>query len=164
MELTETSAARGSNQYYTVDDLPFGFLEKCAALEWLARHLWVILEESSGRSGYHCKSYDPLVIEMTEAHSYVFHLGDGGRHHSFESLERLEEMLMDETISTLLYRHKGPLTCDACGKEYTDLEKAHYERGYWWCPDCASISGGRLDEFPSQGKLIPKTIMTEDDW
>jgi len=165
MKTSETSAAKGSNQYFTIEDLPLDFLEKCAVLEWFARRLWVILEESSGHPDYYCKSYDPLVIDIAEAHSYVFDLEDGGRHHTFESLEHLERMLMDETISTLLYgRNNLPFICETCGQEYWDLSQAHYERQYWWCPECAAIKGGKLEEFPAQGKLIPKTLMVEDIW
>ncbi len=47
--------------------------------------------------------YDPLVIDLEkkEAHSYVFHLDDGGRHHPFESRLELEEKLKQEGISRI---------------------------------------------------------------
>ena len=163
MKPSETSAAVGYNLWHSIDDLPFSEREKEAILEWLARRLWILLEESTGDPEYYCKSYDPLVIELTEAYSYVFDLEDGGRHHAFESLEHLERMLMDEAITTLLYRHKGTLTCMTCGRKYADLREAHYERHYWWCKDCTAISGGKLVEFPTCGKLIPESILTEAD-
>ena len=66
---------------------------------------------------------------------------------------------MDEATS-----NRGPLMCMTCGTEYTDLrEDAHYERRYWWCKVCAAIVDGKLAEFPSKGKLVPKSILTEDD-
>lgn len=160
MKLSETSAAVGYN--HGIDDLPLDHLEKQAVLEWFARRLWVILENSRPDGpDWHHKTYDPLIIDGNVAHSYVFNLGDGGRHHDIESLEDLERRLVDEATSDLLYRHRGVFTCGVCGREYPDLNEAHYERQYWWCKDCASISDGKLTEFPVQGKLIPKTIMTE---
>jgi hypothetical protein len=42
--------------------------------------------------------YDPMDIELKEkmAHSYVFDLEDGGRHHPYKDLEHLENMIFDE--------------------------------------------------------------------
>ncbi|MBP8055182.1 MAG: hypothetical protein KA314_05040 [Chloroflexi bacterium] len=93
----------GTNQMYSLDDLPLTDAQKALVLEWFARKLWVILEEGSGEPDYYGKSYDPLVIDLEEkeAHSYVFHLDDGGRHHSFESLLDLEERLKQEGINRI---------------------------------------------------------------
>ena len=48
-----------------------------------------------------CKIYDPLTIEGKTAHSYVFDLSDGGRHHPFKSLEQLKEDILKETIERI---------------------------------------------------------------
>ncbi len=88
----------GTNQFFTINDLPLTEDQKCRVLEWFARKLWVLLEESSGSPHYYGKSYDPLVVENNTAHSYVFDLEDGGRHHAFYDLEHLEKMLLDEGI------------------------------------------------------------------
>ena len=39
----------------------------------------------------------------------------------------------------------------------------HFERGYFWHKECAAILDGRLRDFPSQGQLIPDTILHNDD-
>lgn len=93
----------GLNRFFSLDDLPFNDDEKVLVLEWFARKLWVILEEGSGDSDYYGKIYDPLVIDLEEreAHSYVFELGDGGRHHSFETLAELEMRLEQEGIERI---------------------------------------------------------------
>lgn len=88
----------GTNKFFHIDDLPFSEEAKRMVLEWFARKLWVLLEEGSGDSDYYCKMYDPLVIKDNIAHSYVFDMEDGGRHHEFKDLEHLEKMLMDEGI------------------------------------------------------------------
>lgn len=79
-------------------------LLRAAVLEWFANKIWVGLEEGSGFPDYGGKSYDPLTIEMRTdgggiAHSYVFNFHDGGRHHSFDSLDNLEEWLLEELIN-----------------------------------------------------------------
>ena len=45
------------------------------------------------------KSYDPLTIdeERKVAHSYVFNLWDGGRHHEYKTLRGLAYWLLFET-------------------------------------------------------------------
>jgi hypothetical protein len=99
----------GTNKFFSIDDLPFSNEAKCMVLEWFARKLWVLLEEGSGDSDYYCKGYDPLVIEGNTAHSYVFDMEDGGRHHPFKDLEHLEKMLMDEGIKRInaMVQHGG---------------------------------------------------------
>lgn len=52
------------------------------------------------------------------------------------------------------------MICETCGKV---REKAFWSRGYWWCPQCASVfevDGVLCVDFPSAGKMIPDTIMT----
>jgi hypothetical protein len=49
----------------------------------------------------HCKMYDPLTIEGKTAHSYVFDLEDGGRHHTFKNLTQLKEMILKETVDNI---------------------------------------------------------------
>lgn len=78
-------------------------LQRARVLEWFARKFWVATEEGSGEPEYHSKSYDPLTIELASngggtAHSYVFDFHDGGRHHYFDSLDQLEDWLMEELI------------------------------------------------------------------
>lgn len=93
----------GTNHMFTLDDLPLDDMQKVLVLEWFARKLWVMLEEGGGEPDYYGKGYDPLVIDLEgkEAHSYVFDLDDGGRHHPFESLLELEEKLKQEGIKRI---------------------------------------------------------------
>lgn len=87
---------RFANNFFTIEDLTSLTREqKEEVLMWFARKLWVLLGKWRA---YHCKHYDPLVIEGNIAHSYVFNLDDGGRHHEFRDLEHLEKMMMDEGI------------------------------------------------------------------
>ena len=89
------------NKFFGIDDLPFSDDSKRQVLEWFARKLWTLLEDGSGEPDYHCKMYDPLVIEDNVAHSYVFDLENGGRHHPFDDLAHLEKMLIDEGIKRI---------------------------------------------------------------
>lgn len=95
------------NKFYSIND--FDWLsddaKKCI-LEYLARKLWIILEETSGEPDYYGKSYDPLVIDRDEnlAYSYVFQLETGGRTHPFSSLKELEDMMMKELINEIKTR------------------------------------------------------------
>ena len=91
----------GLNLFHTIDNLPLSEHQKCCVLEWFARKLWKILEESTGDPDYYGKSYDPLRIDGKIAHSYVFNLEDGGRHHKFRNLLYLEEMLEKEAIDRI---------------------------------------------------------------
>jgi len=68
-------------------------------VEAYAHACWDIIREISGDD--HCKSYDPLTIEGKTAHSYIFNLEDGGRHHKFKNFEHLREMILKETLETL---------------------------------------------------------------
>lgn len=93
----------GCNIFYSIDDLPFTDEQKVYCLEWLARKIQVVIEESSNDPDYYGKMYDPLYIELEEmeAHSYVFDLDDGGRHHKFKSLLDLENQLINEAIKSI---------------------------------------------------------------
>lgn len=89
------------SEYYSIDDLPLTEEQKMMVLVWFARKLWILIEEGSGDPEYYCKSYDPLSFWDGKAHSYVFDLEDGGRHHEYGSLEHLENMLMSEGINEI---------------------------------------------------------------
>jgi hypothetical protein len=90
-----------TNEFFTINDLPLTNEDKEKVLMWFARKLWTILEEGSEEPDYYCKTYDPLVIEGNIAHSYVFDLQDGGRHHKFKDLKDLENMLVSEGIQKI---------------------------------------------------------------
>jgi hypothetical protein len=58
--------------------------------------------------------------------------------------------------------------CTLCGHEVTPKhgETALFSRGYWWCIKHARIGqheGQMYVDFPSDGKLIPETIMITED-
>ena len=40
-------------------------------------------------------------LENKDAHTYVFDLWDGGRHHPYESLQQLEQGLEDDTVKEI---------------------------------------------------------------
>ena len=90
----------GTNTYKTIDDLPLSELQKRCVLEWLAWKLWELFIELGIEDGYG-KSYDPLVIEADKCHSYIFDLGDGGRHHDYKALREIEEKLMKEVVEEI---------------------------------------------------------------
>jgi hypothetical protein len=69
-------------------------------VESYAQALWDILLELGIQDG-HSKSYDPLTIEGKIAHTYVFDLEDGGRHHEFKDLEQLRVMMLKETAAAI---------------------------------------------------------------
>lgn len=56
--------------------------------------------------------------------------------------------------------------CDKCNY-FVDVQpgvNALWSRGYWWCLKHAKIfehEGRSIVEFPSEGMLIPETIMIE---
>ena len=62
--------------------------------------LLIKLEISEGGG----KMYDPLTIEGKTAHSYIFDLWSGGRHHKFNSLEELKDKILEETFN-LIYEN-----------------------------------------------------------
>lgn len=59
------------------------------------------LIKALGDGDEHCKMYDPLTIVGKTAHSYIFDLEDGGRHHKFKDLNQLREMILKETIERI---------------------------------------------------------------
>jgi len=68
-------------------------------IEAYAEACWnIVCELGDGGGG---KVYDPLTIEGKTAHSYVFDLEDGGRHHKFKNLGHLREMILKETIENI---------------------------------------------------------------
>jgi hypothetical protein len=57
--------------------------------------------------------------------------------------------------------------CHECSRENTapDLSAAIHSRGYWWCRKHARVivvAGFEVVDFPSEGKLIPETIMEQE--
>ena len=96
-------------KYTSIDDLPLDNLQKVVVLEYLADRLITILEGVFDES-FVGKSYDPLTIEYTPsiecpecgvAHSYVFNLWDGGRHHDFRTFRQLEDGMIREIIEDI---------------------------------------------------------------
>jgi len=73
-----------------------------AEVEAYASACWDILLGLEIQCG-HSKSYDPMTIDETKkvAHSYVFDLWDGGRHHQYESLEQVWEAVRKETLEAI---------------------------------------------------------------
>ena len=59
--------------------------------------------------------------------------------------------------------------CSDCGNRVLPVEgvSAVYARGYWWCVHCVEghFANGvfLVDEFPAKGKMIPDTLMHDDD-
>lgn len=49
----------------------------------------------------HGKTYDPLEIEDNIAHTYVFDLEDGGRHHPIKDLPDLVRQMFEETVRNI---------------------------------------------------------------
>ena len=90
----------------TLNELPLSYPQKIITLEWFAKKLWYIGELASDDTEFYGKSYDPLFIEGDIAHSYVFDLQDGGRHHEFESLEQIETDMIQEVIGWILQAHR----------------------------------------------------------
>ena len=54
----------------------------------------------------HCKSYDPLTFEDNIAHSYVLDLEDGGRHHTYKSIEDVANRALLELAERVIYEFK----------------------------------------------------------
>ena len=101
--LTPSPGDAYRDQPRLLSELGLDSITTARILEWFALKIWVGLEEGSGEREYYGKSYDPLKIELSTsgggvAHSYVFNLRDGGRHHGFQSLEELEMALTEELI------------------------------------------------------------------
>lgn len=88
------------NRYKLLNDLELSDEQKMAVLCYLANKYYRLILELGIQDG-HSKSYDPLLIEGNVAHSYVFDLEDGGRHHPFRNLDHLETMLDDEILQEI---------------------------------------------------------------
>ena len=71
-------------------------------VEGYAQACWDILLKLKIQDGY-CKSYDPLTIDEKEkiAHSYVFDLWNGGRHHKYETLEQVTAAILNEVTEMI---------------------------------------------------------------
>lgn len=106
---------RYGNQFYDIDQLPFTEHQKAIVLEYLAQKLWKTLIKVGIMESY-CKSYDPLLIDGNIAHSYVFDMKDGGRHHSFKDYKDLEQMLIDNTADLINEALNSPCEDCDCGK------------------------------------------------
>ncbi len=91
---------KGYNCFGSIDDLDLTTEQKEQVLEYLAQKYWDVLQKVGIQDG-HCKSYDPLVIEGNTAHTYVFDLNDGGRHHAFKDYADLEQQLHDDFVRNL---------------------------------------------------------------
>ncbi len=83
------------SKYKDLSEMPLTREQRKAVLEHIAMLFWRILNDNEYSFG-HCKSYDPLTIAEGEAHSYVFDMEDGGRHHGFKNLDHLEKMIVND--------------------------------------------------------------------
>lgn len=110
--MSKKTSEEGYNGFYSIDDLDLNDDQKEQVLEYLAQKYWGLLKDLGLQDG-HCKTYDPLLIEGNTAHSYVFDMEDGGRHHSFKGYAHLEKMLTDETLAWLKNDHS---IVDAAGE------------------------------------------------
>ena len=60
-------------------------------------------------------------------------------------------------------------TCSTCEERVVvdDGTTAVYQRGYWWHAPCVTVDrwedGAPVVAFPSEGKLMPETIMEVPD-
>ena len=55
------------------------------------------------------------------------------------------------------------MKCDVCG-QLPASDEVIFSRGYFWHRPCCRlivVDGDELVNFPSDGKLIPETIITE---
>jgi len=89
-----------NRKFKSVDDLPLREYQKRYVLEWLAWKFYGLLIKLGIEDGY-CKSYDPLLIEDDKCHSYVFDLGNGGRHHPYRNLREIEDKLFNEVVKRI---------------------------------------------------------------
>jgi hypothetical protein len=56
------------------------------------------------------------------------------------------------------------LQCESCGKRiHVPGRSAIVSRGYWWHRVCARMLDADVVDFPSDGKLCPKTILIKVD-
>jgi hypothetical protein len=55
------------------------------------------------------------------------------------------------------------LRCETCGKRAkAPGQSAIQSRGYWWHRPCAKMCDADTVDFPSEGKLCPRTILTQN--
>jgi hypothetical protein len=94
------------NEYQSIDDLPFTPEQKMMVLAWFAEKLYEIELVALDADGTR-KVYDPLSFWDGLAHSYVFDLEDGGRHHEYDSLGHLEAMLINEIVELIRQNADG---------------------------------------------------------
>lgn len=119
--MSKKASDNWGNIFHSIDDLDLDNEQKEQVLEYLAQKFWGLLMDLGTMDG-HCKSYDPLVIEGNTAHSYVFDLEDGGRHHAFKDYAHLENMLYSETLFTI--KGEGNLIDPAGGLKAKNLFKS----------------------------------------
>lgn len=79
-------------------DLNLNPAQQKEVVEWLAYQYRLILLGLNVADSVGYKTYDPLTIEGNVAHSYVFDLEDGGRHHEFTDYDSLVDSLTNEVI------------------------------------------------------------------
>ncbi len=59
--------------------------------------------------------------------------------------------------------HSVVLRCESCGKRAkAPGPSAIASRGYWWHRPCAKMWDADTVDFPSDGKLCPRTILTQN--
>jgi len=59
------------------------------------------------------------------------------------------------------------MICSTCGEDVIPVEgvTALFQRGYWWHARCATVefvNGEPTVQYPSNGMLLPKTIIHEE--
>lgn len=72
-------------------------------VEGYANACWDVLLALKVVDDY-CKSYDPMTIDEYRkvAHSYIFDLWDGGRHHPYKNLEQIKNGVFNETMDDIV--------------------------------------------------------------
>ena len=103
--MSKKTISSGVNEFYSISDLPLTGDEKEMVLEYLAHQLLKI-RVAIDATDYGGKSYDPLIIDGKIAHTYLFDLEDGGRHHPFRTYDHLQTMMINETIKECKERMK----------------------------------------------------------
>lgn len=117
---------------------PQGELKK-DFVEGYAAACWHILLGLGVQDG-HSKTYDPMTIDEVGkvAHSYVFDLWDGGRHHHYENLEQIIEAVKKEAVSSL-EAHTARVV--------NEVIETIWQKGTMWaegqpCPDVSKLQAG----------------------
>ncbi len=111
----------GRCEWDNIDELPLTEGQKACVLEWLTQRLerTFLSQELEIFSG-HCKSYDPLSIDVGHkvAHSYVMDMWDGGRHHSYKNLKQVEDYIFLEFFEEVERELHPSRFCGWCGKRW----------------------------------------------